>query len=130
MTTVHSPGNRSASRTAEPKRFSQIATGPGLLTRFEDRTGLTDNHMSPDELHELIALEEFLTHHVRPDGLRDVQCMLLWSEWVRVYQKQTHRFPRLILENEFHDAITSRLGVDIIHDDILGAIYPGLRFVP
>ena len=130
MTTVNSPGTRIASRTAEPKRFRQIATGPGPLTRFEDRTGLTGNDMSPDDLRELIFLEEFLTHHVRPDGLRDVQCMLLWSEWVRVYQKQTHRFPCVILEKEFREAITGRLGVDIAYDEILGAIYPGLRFVP
>ena len=130
MTTVQSPVNRIASRTVEPNRFRQITKGPGALARFTDRAEITGSDTSPENLHELNVLNEFLERHVRPDGLRDVQCMLLWSEWVRVCQRQIHRFPRVILEQQFREAITDRLGVDVILDEVRGAIYPGLRFVP
>ena len=121
-------GNGSA--TAQPKGFLDITTAPTILTRFEERATLSGTDISPEEYREIMLLDEFLTHHVRPDGLRDVQCMLLWSEWVRSFQRKTHRFPRVVLETEFRDIVTDQLGVGITKDDHRGMVYPGLRFVP
>lgn len=130
MTRVQSSGPGNGSPTAQPRRFLQIACAPGLLTPMEEKAVLTDSKISPEEYREILLLDEFLTRHVRHDGLRTVQCMLLWTEWVRVFQKKTHRFPRVILENEFREVITGRLGVTIMTDEYRGAVYPGLRFIP
>lgn len=130
MATVQSSRTGIASRTAEPARFRRITPGPGALARLDDTAEITANNAGPREVHELVALNEFLTEHVQPDALRDVQCMLLWSEWVRVYQRQNRTFPRVVLEKEFREAVVSRLGVDIMVDEVRGAVYPGLRFIP
>lgn len=130
MTTVQSTRNGIASRTAASGRFRQLSASPRVLARFEDRTEPAQNAMNPGELQELVLLDEFLACHVRSDGLRDVQCMLLWSEWVRTCQRTTRRFPRVVLEREFREVVTNRMGVEILQDEIRGAIYPGLRFVP
>ena len=130
MTTVQSTRNGIASRTAAPGKFRELSTSPKVLARFEDRTEPAQTVMTAGELQEFMILDEFLTRHVRPDGLRDVQCMLLWSEWVRTCQRTTRRFPRHVLEREFREAVMNRLGVDILQDEVRGAVYPGLRFVP
>ncbi len=130
MTSVQSTGTGNAGRTAEPKKFRQIAKSTAAITPFEDRAGIRGAAPASDELYELVLLDEFLTTHVRKDGLRDVQCMLLWSEWVRVYQRQTRMFPRVVLEQTFRENVMNRLGVVIAHDEMRGAVYPGLRFVP
>lgn len=130
MVTVQSSGSGIAFRTIEPKRFRQIAGIPGVLTHIDRKTDLTEDTISPEEYRELRVLDEFLTHHIQTDGLRNVQCMLLWSEWVRAFQRTTHKFPKVILEKQFREVITSHLGIDIAHDDYRGAVYPGIRFVP
>ena len=130
MTTVQSSRTGIASRTAEPNLFRRITPGPGALTRLDDTAGITPNNAGPREVHELVALDEFLARHVQPDALRDVQCMLLWSEWVRMYQRQNRSFPRVVLEKEFREAVLSRHSVDIMIDEVRGAVYPGLRFIP
>jgi glutamate dehydrogenase/leucine dehydrogenase len=56
--------------------------------------------------------------------------MLLWTEWVRLFQRTTRRFPRVILENELRAIITRMMAVDIAHDTMRGPVYCGLRFVP
>lgn len=130
MSLAHNPGTCIAFRTSQMKRPHPAVSGPRILHQFERRSGLTEPDISPGEYRELMVFDEFLTHHVRPDGLRDVQCMLLWNEWVRTCRRQTHGFPKLVLENEFRNAITNQLGVGIAHDNYRGAVYPGIRFVP
>ena len=130
MTSVQSTGTGNAGRTAEPKKFRQIAKSTAVITPFEGRAGIRGAALTSDDLHELVLLDEFFANHVRRDGLRDVQCMLLWSEWVRIFQRQTRMFPRFVLEKEFRENVMNRLGVDIAHDEMRGAVFPGLRFVP
>ena len=130
MATTHTPGTGIAFRTAQPGQFRQIGRVPGVMALFEAGTGLSKNEITPEEYREIVALDDFLTRHIQPDSIRDVQCMLLWSEWVRIFRKQTHRFPKMILENEFRTVITNQLGADITHDTFRGAVYTGIRFVP
>lgn len=130
MTPVQSSGAGNATSTAQPKRFLQVASAPSVLTRFEEKATLTENALTMEEYREIILLEEFLTTHVRPDALHDVQCMLLWSEWVRIFQRQTHRFPKVVLETEFREVVTNQLGINISRDELRGPVYPGLRFMP
>ena len=130
MVTVQSSGTGIAFRTPRPEQLRKVADITGIRERFEVVAGLTENNITPEEYRELAVLEEFLTTHIQTDGLRDVQCMLLWSEWVRDFRKQTHRFPNVILEKEFRKVITNQLGVNIIHDTMRGAVYPGIRFIP
>jgi hypothetical protein len=85
---------------------------------------------SPDEGTELRIFDEFLARHIQPDGICDVQCMLLWSEWVRTFRRLTAGFPRLIGEEEFRSVITDRFGLEIASDGFRGKVYPGIRFVP
>jgi len=46
-----------------------------------------------EEPDEITLFCEFLTQHVRRNPARNVQCRLLWSEWVRFCLKQTKKFP-------------------------------------
>jgi len=101
-----------------------------MLNRPRETCGLTGTGVDPGEFHEFRACEEFLERHVRPDCVRDVQCMLLWNEWVRTFCRTTRGFPKLILEKEFRDVITGKFGTGISDDGFRGAIYPGIRFVP
>jgi len=86
--------------------------------------------MDQDEYHELHALDQFLECHVQLNKIYDVQCMLLWSEWVRTFRNQATLFPKLILEKEFRNVILNSFQVEIINDEFRGAVYSGLHFVP
>jgi hypothetical protein len=130
MATTYSPGTGIEFRIVQPKSFHPIPGTPGMLTRFEEEGGLTEDNITPEEYREFVVLKDFLTHHIKTDGFHDVQCMLLWSEWVRVFQRQTHRFPEVVLEKEFRNVIINQMGVDITHDSMRGAVYYGIRFVP
>ncbi|MFZ1128903.1 hypothetical protein [Methanoregula sp.] len=59
-----------------------------------------------------------------------VQCMLLWSEWVRAFRRRISGFPKLIGKEEFHNAIADRFGAEMAYDGYRGAVYTGIRFVP
>jgi hypothetical protein len=109
--------------------FIDKATGE-MLKRFGEQFHLHDIAVSQEEIHELKVFDEFVMLHVRPNGLYDVQCMLLWSEWVRAFRRQINGFPRLILEKEFRSVITDTFGVAVARDENRGAVFPGLRFVP
>jgi hypothetical protein len=131
MATVQSPGTRAGYRTAQPRRLRQIteaSTPKG--SRLDAPAGFSLDDLSPEEYLEIQICDEFLADHIRPDSIRDVQCMLLWSEWVRSYQRRTRTFPKRILEEEFRKSVTGRFGIGIACDDHRGAVYPGLRFVP
>jgi len=97
---------------------------PGGMARF---AGVD---ISPGELDELRAFDEFLARHVQANGICDVQCMLLWNEWVRTFRRNTHGFPKLILEKEFRSVIMDRFGVGISNEGFRGNVYPGIQYVP
>jgi hypothetical protein len=86
--------------------------------------------VSSEELNELKTFQEFLSRHVKPHAVCDVQCMLLWAEWVRFYRKQTKKVPDLILEKEFRDLIINQFDLSVTEDDFRGYIYPGIKYVP
>lgn len=109
--------------------FMDKATGE-MLKRFGEQFQLHDIAISQEEIHELKVFDEFVMRHVQPNGLYDVQCMLLWSEWVRAFRRQINGFPRLILEKEFRSVIMDTFGVAVARDENRGAVFPGLRFVP
>jgi hypothetical protein len=86
-------------------------------------------YATTEELTELAAFQEFLARFVRPSADCAVQCMLLWSEWVRYYKKTTREFPALILEKNFMDLVTRRFDLLVSEDDSRGFVFPGLTFV-
>jgi len=87
-------------------------------------------NVSSDELNELKTFQEFLSKHIKPNAICDVQCMLLWAEWVRFYKKQTKKIPDLILEKEFRNLVMDQFDLSISEDDFRGYIYPGIKYVP
>lgn len=84
----------------------------------------------PDLFRELAIFEEFLEQHVQVDEISDVQCMLLWSEWVRAFRRKRAGFPALVREKEFRSAITDTFGISVATDGFRGPVYAGIRFVP
>ncbi len=86
--------------------------------------------VSPQELDELNTFQKFLSKHVKPNSICDVQCMLLWAEWVRFYRRQTRKIPDLIREKEFRDLVMDRFDLSISEDGFRGYIYPGIKYVP
>jgi hypothetical protein len=101
-----------------------------MLDRFNERYRSDSVDSSTDEVSELGVFYEFLAHHVQPGRTCDVQCMRLWSEWVRTFQRRTNGFPQQVLEKEFRSAITDLFRVAVAEDGFRGTIFPGLRFVP
>ncbi len=86
--------------------------------------------VSSEELNELKIFQEFLSRHIKPNAICDVQCMLLWAEWIRFYKKQTRKIPDLILEKEFRNLIMNRFDLPVTEDGFRGYIYPGIKYVP
>jgi len=101
-----------------------------MLDRFNERYQSDSVDISAEDSSELGVFYEFLSHHVQPSRTCDVQCMRLWSEWVRTFQRRTNGFPKQVLEKEFSSAVTDLFGVAVAEDGFWGTIYPGLRFVP
>jgi len=147
MSSTKSTVTRIASARSRPEQFPRAAvrhlsageflspafmntTNSVMLDRFNERYQLNSVDISPDEVSELNVFHEFLAHHVQPGRTCDVQCMRLWSEWVRTFQRRTNGFPQQVLEKEFRNAITDIFGVVVAEDGFRGTIYPGLRFVP
>jgi hypothetical protein len=100
------------------------------LSRFGEKFRLAGIDSDPSEFHELNVFNAFLEAHVKPNSTQSVQCMLLWSEWVRAFQRQASGFPKLIREKEFSTVIMDKFGVAIANNDARGKIYPGIKFVP
>jgi len=101
-----------------------------MLDRFNRRFRSDNSDISLEKFSEIRVFYEFLAHHVEPNRVCDVQCMRLWSEWVRLFQRRTNDFPKQVLEQEFSSTIGDIFGVSIAKDGSRGTIYPGLRFVP
>ena len=146
MSSTKTTGTSTALRTLRPGQFPVAGilrsgcdtltpaftemTEAGRTDRFSDLFRMSGIYLSPDEFRELQIFDEFLTRHVQASGNCDVQCMLLWSEWIRVFRRQVAGFPNLIRETEFRSAITGKFGVGITTDRWRGAVYPGVRYVP
>ena len=79
-------------------------------------------------MDELSTFEEFTSQHIRPDPDRSVQCMLLWTEWVRFYMKQSRSFPEKVLEKTFFTMVADQFDSEIAVDDFRGPVYLGLCF--
>ena len=82
------------------------------------------------EPDETALFLEFLSRHVQRNRSAGVQRMLLWSEWVRFYLKQTNTFPRSLLEVQFNDIMTGKLNAVVVNEDFFGPVYYGIQFVP
>jgi hypothetical protein len=136
-----------AYRSLRPGQFSPAAkipgsTGNGLSPAysftadessagwFNDLLSAGETNLTPDEFNELKIFGEFLSKHVQLNRSCDVQCMLLWSEWVRMFRRQVSGFPDLVREREFRAMITGTFSVGIATDGKRGAVYPGLKFFP
>jgi hypothetical protein len=147
MSATQSQGTSIAFRTPRPKQIYQtgsraVSAGNSLspavmdkinlemLNRFGEQFRLTGIEINQEEIQELRVFDEFLARHVQPNGIYDVQCMLLWSEWVRTFRSHIQGFPKLIRENEFRGVITEKFGLSIAENGFRGAVYPGIRFVP
>jgi hypothetical protein len=136
----------SNSKTAEtgiafrpmPGEFSRAAGIPGtgssgISTAFTGPFGdvfAGETGLSADDLNELKIFYEFLEQHVQLNSSCDVQCMLLWNEWVREFRRRASGFPALIREKEFRSAMTEGVGAAVATDGWRGSVYLGLRFVP
>lgn len=81
----------------------------------------------PDELD---LFHDFTERHLRPLANGDVQCMLIWAEWVRYHLRLTKNFPRLILEAEFSYLITGLFNTKMALDLHRGRIYSGVQYIP
>jgi hypothetical protein len=141
MSTTESSDTCITFRVSRPEQCIDTAAGPGssgdcvsrdhgTLDSFGQQARLTGITIGSDEADEFRVFDEFLARHVQPNRICDVQCMLLWSEWVRTFRRQTRAFPSLIRENEFRSVIMEMFGVGISNDTIRGSVYPGLKFVP
>jgi len=100
-----------------------------VVNRFGEKFRVNGIDFGPEESHELTIFDEFLEHHVQANGICDVQCMLLWSEWLRSFRSRASGFPKLIREKEFRNAITDRFGIVVANLDIRGAVYSGIKFI-
>ena len=100
-----------------------------MIRHLGELCELSEVDISPEEYRELSVFDDFLNLHVQPNRIYNVQCMMLWNEWVRTFMHRTHEFPRLVLEKECREAISSKFGIGITTDSIRGAVFPGLRFV-
>jgi hypothetical protein len=141
MSTTKSAGTRTKSRNPAPENrpgstlvhhFPTFLDRESLdtLSQFEEKFRLAGIEGNPSEIQELTVFNAFLLDHVQANKICFVQCMLLWSEWVRTFQRQTSGFPNLIQEKEFRTIITDKFGAAIAKNEIRGEIFTGIKFVP
>jgi hypothetical protein len=147
MTPAKSSGTSSAVRAPQPEEFHKalprpLSAGdyldpavtetaiPDVLNQFSERFMPADTEAGPADFHEFRVLEQFLGRHVKQVESRDVQCMLLWSEWVRTFRRRTTGFPKWIREKEFRIVITDTFGTDTADRGFRGEVYTGIKFVP
>ena len=114
----------------EPPLAAGILSEPEALVPGTDPHGMSmdaGNDSLPDEFE---IFRTFIMRHLRAIANADVQCMLLWTEWVRFHIRLTKKFPRLILEQEFRDVITGLFNTKVSLDEHRGRVYPGVGFIP
>ncbi|WML66742.1 MAG: hypothetical protein METHP_00195 [Methanoregula sp. SKADARSKE-2] len=127
-------GSRHTNRSATAA-ISQAARPGRGATKILDSTCAYDTCVD-----ELSTFEEFTRRHIQPDPDRSVQCMLLWTEWVRFYLKRSRSFPEKVLEKAFFTMVSDRFETDfftMVSDrfeteiacyDRRGPVYLGIRF--
>ena len=73
----------------------------------------------------------FLARHVTEDKSCDVQCMLLWTEWVRYHMREKKKrvFPEQVRLPEFNELVHAKFSPALAHDSFRGPVYVGIRFV-
>jgi hypothetical protein len=103
---------------------------PGVPDQFAEKVRLTGIDFGPEDTYEIKVLEQFLGRHVQVNKICDVQCMLLWNEWIRTFQRRTPGFPKRIREKEFRSVVIETFDTGIALDGFRGAVYPGIKFVP
>lgn len=123
------PGGAGRRGGSHHPTFMEVADRE-MLNRFGEKFRLTGIDFSPEDTHEIKVLEQFLGRHVQRNQICEVQCMLLWNEWVRTFQRRTPGFPKLIREQEFRNVITENFGTKIANTGFRGEVYPGIKFVP
>lgn len=101
-----------------------------LINEYGEKFRLTGIDVGHEAFQEIKVLDEFLARHVQPTGTHDVQCMLLWSEWIRNFRRQVPGFPKLVYEKEFSSIVSDKFDVEIVRHPLKGEIYPGIRFRP
>jgi hypothetical protein len=146
MSTTKSSGTDIASRTSAIEQFPLAAVNPWIAgdrlspafinkarswmqERFGEKFRLGEVDASLEEYHELAIFDDFLSNHVQANRICDVQCMLLWSEWVRYFRRNSSGFPNLIHEKEFRNIITDTFSAEISDYGFRGAVYTGVKFV-
>ena len=102
--------------------------GAGTTALLRQYSGIPKSQAERSD--EVDAFREFILGHVKRNSIRSVQCMLLWSEWVRFCRKKLQDNPRVILENRFRDLMTVKFGLRITAEDIRGPVYEGIKFIP
>jgi hypothetical protein len=105
-------------------------TDGGIQEQLAKKFLIQGIEVSSEELGELESFREFMSRHIKSTMICDVQCMLLWSEWVRFHKKRTRKIPDLILEKEFRDIIINKFEITVTEDGFRGCVYPGIKFVP
>ena len=82
-------------------------------------------------MDENSAFEEFISRHVRGEKECDVQCMLLWSEWLRFHMRKKGKrdFPEKIHLREFNERVHQKFNPDLAFDDYRGPLYVGIKFI-
>jgi hypothetical protein len=123
------PGNLRAAGDFPSPALMEVAS-PGTEKRLDEQFLLAGIDISAEEFRELNIFDEFLAYHVQPNTIFNVQCMLLWNEWIRTFRRRAHGFPSLIREKEFRSVILDKFGIKIARSNLKGVIYCGLRFVP
>jgi hypothetical protein len=116
--------------TGDNRPASADQAGTRTQDRFGEKFRSAGVDVSREECHELAIFEDFLDLHVQANRICDVQCMLLWSEWIRAFRRRSSGFPDIIREKEFRSVITKKFGTEIANDGFRGAVYPGIKFVP
>jgi hypothetical protein len=147
MTRTKSSGTGSVLGTPQQKQFFRIQGRAGsaghslhptfmeeadreMLNRFGEKFRSAGLDFGPEDAYEIKIMEQFLGRHVQKNRICEVQCMLLWNEWIRTYQRRTPGFPKLIREKEFSAIITENFGITVVNTLSRGAIYPGIKFIP
>ena len=125
----NSISKKSISNAVVQYQYYLDETNRSLLDQAIKKSDEIGIDVSPAELNEFHNFHAFISSHVQSTNMCDTPCMLLWAEWVRFCLKETHAFPRLILEKEFRDLVVNQLGFTVLEDEARGLVYPGVRFV-
>jgi hypothetical protein len=101
-----------------------------VMKKFVEECQNRELPVIEEELGELDAYLDFLSRHVATVEDYGVPCMLLWSEWVKFFVRQTQKFPGLIYENEFRYLVIHQFKLQPGKGPASGLMYQGLKFVP